>query len=115
AGSWVYRLVATPFPQPGRSEWTVGGSTVYLEVYGDGRRFILIEPVAELAAQGARPRDVLFAGRKIKETYSYEGRLRLFAGNCGTSEFDAAGPISNDDLTVTLIGMEPRIDPNTCL
>ncbi len=101
-------------PPPGRSQWVVDKTTVYLEPTGDKRQFFLIEPSLELMRQGAQSGSLLFDGRKI-DNGSYEGKLFVFAGRCGMREYDASGPITNDDQTVTLVGLAPRIDPDTCL
>ena len=103
-----------PVAPPGRSQWVVEKSMVYLEPTGDKRQFFLIEPSLELTAQGAQPGSLLFDGRKIDNS-SYEGKLFVFAGRCGTRDYDVAGRITNDDQTVTLVGMAPRIDLESCL
>lgn len=99
-------------PPPGRSVWAVDKSTVYLEPTGDKRQFFLVEPSVELASQGAQSGALLFDGRKVSG--SYEGKLFVFAGLCGTRDYDATGPITNEDETVTLLGMAPQIDPESC-
>ena len=99
---------------PGRSEWDVEKSSVYLEPTGDKRQFFFVKPSDELGARGAKSGSRLFDGRKT-DNMSYEGKLFVFAGRCGTREYDASGPITNDDQTVTLSGMAPRIDPDSCL
>jgi TIR domain len=98
----------------GRSHWAVDKSTVFLEPTGDKRQFFFVEPSKELAKQGAQPGSLLFDGRKIGAA-SYEGKLFVFAGRCGTREYDASGPITNNDETVTLVGKAPRLDPASCL
>ena len=99
-------------PPPGRSVWTVEKSTVYLEPTGDKRQFFLVEPGLELANRGAQSGALLFDGRKVDA--SYEGKLFVFAGRCGTRDYDASGPITNDGQTVTLTGSPPQIDPESC-
>jgi hypothetical protein len=101
-------------PQPGQSLWVVDKSTVYLEPTGDKRQFFLIDPSLELISQGAQSGWLLFDGQKT-DNMSYKGKLFVFAGRCGTRHYDASGPITNDDQTVTLVGLAPRIDPVTCL
>ena len=100
-------------PPPGRSVWAVDKSTVYLEPTGDIRQFFLVEPSVELANQGAQSGALLFDGRKVNTTY--EGKLFVFVGLCGTRDYDASGQITNDDQTVTLVGTAPQIDPKSCL
>jgi hypothetical protein len=100
-------------PPPGRGQWVVEKSTVYLEPTGDKRQFFLIEPSLELTGQDVQSGSLLFDGQK--NDTSYEGKLFIFAGRCGTREYDASGPITNDGQTVTLVGAAPLIDPETCL
>ena len=88
-------------------------STVYLEPTGDKRQFFFVEPSSDLANRGAQSGALLFDGRKVNSTY--EGKLLVFAGRCGTREYDATGAITNDDQTVSLTGTAPTIDPETCL
>jgi hypothetical protein len=99
-------------PPPGRSVWAVDKSSVYLEPTGDKRQFFFVEPSLELANQGAQSGALLFDGRTTNATY--EGKLFVFAGLCGTREYDASGPITNDSETVTLVGTAPQIDPESC-
>lgn len=98
---------------PGRSVWAVDKSTVYLEPTGDRRQFFFVEPSLELVSRGAQSGALLFDGRKVNT--SYEGKLFVFAGLCGTREYDASGPITNDNETVTLVGTAPQIDPQSCV
>jgi hypothetical protein len=108
---------ASPVPKQicsdaaGHSEWTVGDSTVYLKSQGGRRQFYFLEPSAELAKLGAQPCVQLFDGQKVNETY--EGKVVVFAGRCGNGHsYDASGPITNSDGTVTLTGMAPQFDLN---
>jgi len=100
-------------PPQGRSVWAVEKSTVYLEPTGDKRQFFLVEPSLELTNRGAQSGALLFDGRKV-DTTTYEGKLFVFAGRCGTRDYDASGPITNDGQTVTLTGSSPQIDPESC-
>jgi hypothetical protein len=103
----------TPTNAPqGSSLWIVDKSRVYLRAEGDRRQFFLDGPSAELASQGARSGELLFDGQKVNATY--KGKLYVFAGRCGTREYDASGPINSDDQ-VTLTGTAPQIDPDSCL
>lgn len=101
-------------PPRGRSHWAVEKSTVFLEPTGENRQFFFVKPSKELTAQGAQPGSLLFDGRKTGDA-SYEGKLFIFAGRCGTRDYDARGPITNDDQTVTLVGKAPRLDSDSCL
>lgn len=98
-------------PPTGRSIWAVNKSTVYLEATGDRRQFFLDAPSAELASQGAQQGSLLFDGRKASTTY--EGKLFVFAGHCGTRDYDASGLVMSDDQ-VSITGMAPVIDLETC-
>lgn len=104
-------------PPAGRSIWSVEKSTVYLVPTGDRRQFFLVEPSLELGAQGAQAGALLFDGRKIvdAQSKSYEGKVFVFVGRCGTRDYDASGPITNDDETVTLVGKAPHFDAETCV
>jgi hypothetical protein len=100
-------------PPPGRTHWVVEKSVVFLEPTGSKRQFFFVDPDSEWTGRGAQPGSLLFDGRKT-EAKSYEGKLFVFAGRCGTRDYDASGPITNDDETVTLVGTAPTIDPETC-
>lgn len=102
-----------PKPPEGRSLWAVGKSYVYLEATGDRRQFFFVRPSEELKNQGAKNGDQFFDGRKIGDA-AYEGKLFVFAGRCGSRQYDASGPISNGLTTVTLVGKAPQIDPDNC-
>ena len=62
---------------------------------------------------GAQSGELLFDGRKVNA--NYEGKLFIFAGRCGMRDYDVSGSITNDDQTVTLTGIAPIINPQTCL
>jgi hypothetical protein len=106
-----------PLPKkhpPGTTVWTVDKSYVYLDTALGKRQFFLIEPSSDLLARGARPDTPLFIGEKRGE--SYVGRLFAFpGGRCPPFQYDATGPITNNDETVTLIGKAPQIDPESCV
>jgi hypothetical protein len=92
------------------SLWNHNGSTMSLTANGDNRTFVYEYPRPGMAGVGVAPGTVLFDG--YRDYDHYVGTARLFPPGCETVSYSVAGPVSSNDLQVTLYGYAPVIDRN---
>ncbi len=93
--------------QGGSTAWNHNGSVMRLEANGAERRFIYEVPRPGMVNAGARPGDVVFAGRRDGATYS--GTAYMFSKSCGQVGYPVAGNVSPDEQGVVLEGQAPRL------
>jgi hypothetical protein len=83
------------------------GSVVYLVANGNRRELRYLEPRQGMLQAGARAGSVLFSGRSVQGRYL--GTAFIFNRQCGPTPYEVSGPILNDDRTVILTGLAPRL------
>lgn len=89
-------------PLHAASLWDHNGSAVKLEANGSRRQFVYEKPQDGIpASRGA----ILFQGSKSAN--EYKGTAFVFSSRCGRKGFDASGPVSADQRSVTLYGKSP--------
>ena len=89
------------------TKWNHNGSLMLLEASGAERRFVYDVPRQGMIAAGARPGDVVFAGRREGATYS--GTAYIYSPSCGQVGYPVAGNVSSDERSVVLEGQAPRL------
>lgn len=102
-----------PFPPRGDSLFDHNGSTMRLELAGDGSAQIVYErPRAGLAAIGVAPGALLVDG-SVDAAGRFEGRARLFSGRCETLAYPVRGALVPGEALV-LFGEAPVRDRASC-
>jgi hypothetical protein len=89
------------------SLWDHNGSVVYLVANGNRREFRYFAPRQGMLQAGAHAGSVLFSGRSVQRRYL--GTAYVFNRQCGSTPYEVSGPILNDDRTVILAGLAPRL------
>ncbi len=82
--------------------WDHNGSLMRLVANGNQRTFYYEEPRSSLAGVGIAPGTLLFDG--TKQGSIYRGTARVFSAGCAPTTYRVEGPVSRDQLTVTLRG-----------
>ena len=101
-------VAATVAPAAADSCWNHNGSIMRLQAQGNRRQFYYERPRGTLARAGVQPGTLLFNG--TKRGNSYEGTSRVFSRFCpgAPQEYYVQGPVSNNQLKVTLYGTRDR-------
>jgi hypothetical protein len=97
-------------PLPSESLWDHNGSVVWLKAEGSGRQFYYETPRAGLGYVGVEKGTLLFDGKRVENTYS--GTAYIFRKSCPPSPYAVKGPVSADDLQVTMYGKAPIVGQN---
>ena len=97
-------FTATTASASADSCWNHNGSIMRLKASGNRRWFYYENPKPQLARAGVTPGTLLFDGRKNGNSYS--GTARRFSRFCPGNplEYSVGGPVSGDQLRVTLRG-----------
>ena len=97
-------LGATTVGASADSCWNHNGSIMRLKASGNQRWFYYENPKSQLRRAGVTPGTLLFNGRKNGNSYS--GTARRFSRFCvgNPLEYSVGGPVSGDQLRVTLMG-----------
>jgi hypothetical protein len=82
--------------------WDHNGSLMRLVASGNQRAFYYEQPKPSLVRVGIASGTLLFDGTKQGNTY--QGTARIFSSGCVPTTYRVAGPVSTDQLTVTLRG-----------
>jgi hypothetical protein len=82
--------------------WDHNGSLMRLVANGNDRAFYYEQPRPSLARVGIASGTLLFDG--AKQGNVYQGTARVFSAGCVPTTYRVAGPVSTDQLTVTLRG-----------
>ncbi len=82
--------------------WDHNGSLMRLVANDDQRAFYYEQPRSSLARVGIVPGALLFDG--VKQGNRYRGTARVFSAGCAPTTYGVEGPVSVDQLTVTLRG-----------
>ncbi len=82
--------------------WDHDGSLMRLVANGDQRAFYYEQPRPSLSRVGIVRGALLFDGAKQGNTY--QGTARVFSAGCVPTTYRVEGPVSTDQLTVTLRG-----------
>jgi hypothetical protein len=96
--------------QPVSSLWNHNGSLMGLMADGPYRQFVYEQPRPGMAQVGVRPGTLLFDGRR--DGNQYLGTAYLFPPTCPRIAYDVSGPVSWNDLQVTMYGLAPIVDRN---
>jgi hypothetical protein len=94
------------------SLWDVDGSSVILKAESAERQFYFCKTGGSAGAEGARPGNLMFTGRRSGNRY--QGTAYVNAGRCGSFSYSVAGSVFNEDQGVTLSGRRPVVDAGSC-
>ena len=100
-------LASTSLSAAATSLWDHNGSVVYLVANGNQRELRYLEPRQGMLQAGAHAGSVLFSGRSVQGRYF--GTAYVFNRQCGPTPYEVSGPILNDDRSVILTGLVPRL------
>ena len=104
AAAVLAATLGTAAPAAADSCWNHNGSIMRLKADGSSRAFLYERPRGVLARAGVRRGTLLFDG--VKRGNAYEGMARTFSRFCpgNPNAYSVSGPVSADQLRVTLVG-----------
>jgi hypothetical protein len=79
-----------------------------LDADGATRRFVYVTPRPGMAAAGAKPGDVVFEGRRERDTYT--GTAYFYSRSCGRVPYPVQGTVEPSERRVRLEGRAPKLD-----
>ncbi|MCB8837825.1 hypothetical protein [Aurantimonas sp. VKM B-3413] len=101
-------LAATTSGALADSCWNHNGSLMRLQASGNHREMTYERPKASLRRAGVMPGTLLFDG--VKRGNSYDGTARVFSSGCDPLEYHVSGPVSADQLRITVTGTRDVYD-----